>query len=137
MNIYVDKRNRSLSTAEAEEHATKLLADYAEIKPPALDNSGTRAKRHIITLLTKRKIPLGDLERAIRNYRQFAERHRPDPKYRYHAGNFFGRDGPWKEYASPDWQLITPTKRETSNGNKTVRIRDAGRYRDRIRVYRA
>jgi len=80
--------------------AVQILKAYAEVKPPSIDGSRGRARKHILKLLGRH--PPEDLLRAVENYR--LQTLDTEPKYRRGAGNFFGRDEDWKLYADPDWE---------------------------------
>ncbi|NLX22440.1 MAG: helix-turn-helix domain-containing protein [Phycisphaerae bacterium] len=95
-------RNQSRKTKrDFDEQARLVLTAYAEIKPPALDQSRGRAKGHIARLLVKH--PVDRLLRAVENYRLATEIAATEPQYRRGAGNFFGRDGDWETYGDPEW----------------------------------
>ena len=97
-----DKAEGIAETRETQ--AKALLAMYAEIKPPGLDTSRSQAKTNIVTLL-KAKVEYAALQRAVRNYRQWAEAIRPDPNHRKNAGNFFGREAVYQQFMGEDWKM--------------------------------
>ncbi|MFC1587899.1 helix-turn-helix domain-containing protein [Planctomycetota bacterium] len=73
-----------------------ILAAYAKLKPPRLDQSRSRAKKHLDKLLVK--YSEGDLLLAVARYRQGCLAADVPEQFRRGAGNFFGRDGDFETY---------------------------------------
>ena len=106
-------KGRTKATAEQEAQAKELLALYGAIKPPGYDTSRTRAKKNILKLL-KANATYEELERAVRNYGQWADAMQPNPQYLFHSGNFFGRDALYKDFSAEDWQMPEDVKPSSS-----------------------
>lgn len=87
----------------------QIMDLYKAVKPPRLDPTRGRAKNHLINLFKKHKPE--KLLRAVQNYQKQCEAQGTGIQYRRGAGNFFGRDADWEEFARDDWTLDEASKR--------------------------
>ena len=73
-----------------------ILDIYSEIKPPAQDNSRSRAKKHLVSLMKKYKPE--DLIKVTKNYLDDCQYREIKVQFRKNSGNFFGKDATFEDY---------------------------------------
>lgn len=117
------------------EAAVRILQVYGEkVQPPSIDGGRSRAKQHLIRLLTKHTE--ADLSASVMNYATSCEAANREPGFRRSSGNFFGKDRDFEgfmpcEYEAPDPDAhLTPEQLEADDRARRLAILAAQDWED-------